>query len=122
MYDQMTILKFISLFSSGDSLFTNGQSFWFSDILSSKFSGEIYYNPIDNRYASKIGDRLYDIRGDITSIITHPYYRWDEYKDLSASESRRIERYLDQKYPKGRRDSIEVHRVQHYDRVRGIRS
>lgn len=45
--------------------FTNGCCYWFAVILRQRFKGKIVYDPVIGYFACKIGDAVYDIRGNI---------------------------------------------------------
>lgn len=65
------IEKFISNFAGSEGTFLNGCCYWFAWILERRFQDEdprIQYEPVDGHFVTKIGDRLYDIRGDVTAL------------------------------------------------------
>lgn len=71
-YDR--VLYFISKFKSYEKdevlekTFLKGYCYQFAIILKDRFDGEILYEPIEGHFVTMIGDKLYDIRGDVTSL------------------------------------------------------
>lgn len=68
----------------GDSTeaFTNGCCYWFAYILQKRFeayNATIMYSSVDNHFATKIGDKIYDITGDVTS--KYEWDKWDNFDD-----------------------------------------
>ena len=61
------ILYFIKKFSDfGNQVvecFTEGNCFWFVEVLAVEFAGEIYYDPIVGHFATMINGVMYDITG-----------------------------------------------------------
>ena len=67
------VLGFISNFNLGGGcqevidVFTCGCCYWFAFILTHRFpASELMYDEVENHFATKIGDRVFDITGDIT--------------------------------------------------------
>lgn len=81
------IMKFISLFEKAKDIFLNGCCYWFAYILSERFAGDIYYNPIDNHFAAKIGNGLYDASGEIDQ---DEFVTWESYRRQEPIECARI--------------------------------
>jgi len=82
------VLSFISRFTSKGryeqviAAFTQGCCYWFAVILQTRFekySPIIMYDYIINHFATKIGNRIYDITGDVTDKYT--WFPWDELND-----------------------------------------
>lgn len=65
------VLRFISRFTlSGnapqvETVFSCGCCYWFARILCERFDGVLFYNATENHFAAMVGERLYDIRGEI---------------------------------------------------------
>ena len=58
-----------------EKTFTQGWCYWFATILASRFSNygaEILYEPVRGHFITLIGNRYYDIRGDVTDEMI-PY-------------------------------------------------
>lgn len=68
-----------------DIVFTKGCCYWFSNILHIRFpESTIMYDPVANHFVTKIGDRLFDITGDVTDVYrTEP---WDTFSDSLERE------------------------------------
>lgn len=68
MRQQNEVEKFISSFH-GDSkeVFTRGKCYWFAFILCNEFQGKLYYSEKENHFVAMIGDKFYDITGDVTN-------------------------------------------------------
>ena len=48
-------------------VFTSGCCYWFAFILCKRFPNtKMMYDPIENHFAAQIGNKLYDITGDVT--------------------------------------------------------
>ncbi len=78
------VINFINLFQCEQTidLFTQGLCYWFAHILHTRFpyklffhedgltneASTIVYNAVEGHFMTKIGKRLYDIRGDVTSL------------------------------------------------------
>ena len=79
------IEKFISRFHSSDNIdevFTNGCCYWFAYILFVRFldiDAQIMYDKLCNHFATKIGDRIFDITGDVTDM--HEWEPWSDFDD-----------------------------------------
>ena len=57
------VLAFIKKRFPEDSHWTDGNCWWFAEILCVRFRGEIWYNPVDNHFVTKIGRHWYDHEG-----------------------------------------------------------
>lgn len=84
------VIGFINRFTSNGTntkiieTFLYGCCYWFAAILEQRFkdfNAYIVYSVVDNHFATQIGDRVYDISGDITD--KYKFIRWDEYDDDS---------------------------------------
>ena len=53
------VLAFIKKRFPEDSHWTDGNCWWFAEILCVRFRGEIWYNPVDNHFVTKIGRHWY---------------------------------------------------------------
>lgn len=83
-----------------ENCFSNGMCYWFADILRNRFNAEdvcVVYAPIDNHFACKINDRIYDVTGDVTDA--YKWYNWQMYASTDASHFRVIFRDCIMKYP-----------------------
>lgn len=102
MIDPNRVLDFIDHFTqAGDrkqviECFTCGNCFWFAYILHGRFSAEpnvqceIMYDEVENHFATKIDNEIYDITGIVTN-----QYDWIAWSDLwkkDPSLSKRIVR------------------------------
>ena len=77
-------LAFIKHFQNDGTIdvFMNGCCYWFAFILYSRFIGagaEIWYNEVTGHFATKICEKLYDIRGEIDST-EDGWIAFDEYR------------------------------------------
>lgn len=81
------IENFIIQFSEAANLFQYGMCYWFAFILKERYGGEIYYHPIHNHFATRIGGVLYDSLGELRSDGFEP---WEEYKKQDELETARI--------------------------------
>jgi hypothetical protein len=64
--------------------FTNGCCYWFAEILYLRFFAfysncAIVYDPLLNHWACAIGDRIYDITGDLTKNLKYSWVDWEEH-------------------------------------------
>lgn len=82
------VLNFIHTFTANGTrrevieTFTSGCCWWFATILHIRFpNSEIYYDQIDNHFAVKIGDGIYDITGE----CSNKYPMMQSWADLSDS-------------------------------------
>lgn len=73
------VMKFIDRFTYGEKqasveeCFTHGCCFWFAHTLVSRFQqGMLVYDQVMNHFGCLIGDRVYDITGDVTDA-----YFWE---------------------------------------------
>lgn len=81
------IHKFKQFDKSGEVVktFTEGYCYYFACILCERFKiGTIWYSEKDNHFAARIGSRLYDITGDITSRKADfiPWHKMQEVDSL----------------------------------------
>jgi len=61
-------------------VFTCGCCYWFAHILCSRFeNAKMMYDPIINHFVAQIGDRLYDITGDVTD--KYKVVEWKHFDD-----------------------------------------
>lgn len=80
------ILEFIKVFQSESNLklFKEVSCYWFSVILHERFTNsEIYYNPDEVHFATKIQGSLYDISGKMED---EGYYNFHEYIKIAPQE------------------------------------
>ena len=89
-----TVLQFISHYSNHKSLFLNGQCYWFAHILFWRFRMfypcAIYYNQIDNHFATAISNHLFDASGEIP--FTDNWLRWTDYASIEPLDANRVYR------------------------------
>ena len=70
-------------YDSVDRTFTEGCCYWFAVILHTRFpESYIVYDPTLNHFATKIGDRVFDVTGDVTEQAVSGWEPWDAYDDL----------------------------------------
>ena len=88
MCNNEDILTFIKRFQNEGTIktFTQGCCYWFAKILDERFNSDdipeenIWYNGIDNHFATLIGIHLYDITGDLGDIRElSGWERWNYY-------------------------------------------
>ena len=93
--DNDEILNFISRFNSDGNYYRvdtidcymSGCCYWFAYILPGRFSDNGAKSVIDyvrNHFAARIGERVYDITGDVTEYGT--WEVWDECEDPLQEE------------------------------------
>lgn len=74
-----------------DEVFTSGCCYWFAVILFGRFireGAEIMYDDVANHFGTKIGNKVYDITGDVTDS-----YNWLPWNDINdESHRKRIEK------------------------------
>lgn len=75
-----------------EDVFMNGYCYWFANILSTRFNGNIYYLPIMNHFVAKIYNNFYDIKGN-ANHYSETKYKWELYQKLEPLESERIKKY-----------------------------
>ena len=85
------IEEFIKLFSEAENVFLNNCCYWMAHILITRFGGEIVYDPVGGHFLSRINNKLWDIRGDVTSgyelVLT-----WETLRKQESAWAARIER------------------------------
>jgi len=92
------ITEFIQQFRGCEEVFLFGMCYWFAHILTSRFGGEILYHAVDNHFIARINERLWDARGDVTSIYSREdLVLWDEYEKTDKAHYERIVKYCIQK-------------------------
>lgn len=88
--DNSAILNFIKRFQNEGTIktFTQGCCYWFAKILDERFNSfehesGIWYNEIDNHFATLIDLHLYDITGDLGYIVNNQelenWCSWEDY-------------------------------------------
>ena len=73
-----------------DEVFTNGCCYWFANILYHRFlntGATIMYDEVINHFGTMIGNKIYDITGDVTD--KYNWVSWDSIHD-TALKSRII--------------------------------
>lgn len=88
----LLIRDFATDFTRSNEPFMNGFCYHFAVILRDLFDGEVWYNPIDNHYVTKINGDLYDARGVIQSNLDS-YVPWEEYKKEDPLHAERLMQY-----------------------------
>lgn len=80
------VLSFIARFTNNGKWqeviesFTCGCCYWFAHILCTRFPKAVMtYDPVKNHFATLIGERLYDITGDVTD--EYKVVTWHDYCD-----------------------------------------
>lgn len=76
-----------------EEVFTSGNCYYFALILKEKFSGEIYYLPIDNHFICRVMSSYYDITGRIEPT-EHPV-KWSDFKSDKTWRRRIIRDCID---------------------------
>ena len=98
------ILNFIKIFQTPETtkVFTNGCCYWFAVILSKRFEqSTIMYNPVENHFATRIKDGLYDITGRLEFTCHYKYVNgvqeydghwiaWDSYSCYDSLNRERV--------------------------------
>lgn len=90
------INQFIRHFQTNEgtiTTFTCGCCYWFAVILFIRFmpdGAQIVYDQVDNHFATMIGDRVYDITGDVTD--GHNWVLWRSMRYLDELLTSRIVR------------------------------
>lgn len=74
------VLYFIKQFAGAKDTFQYGCCYWFAEILAKRFSGEIWYNDIDNHFLTRIGGSFYDITGEVVPPEESELFsKWDDF-------------------------------------------
>lgn len=60
------IIRFIGQFRGAENVFLYGCCYWFAYILKGRFGAEIYYDDIINHFVGKIGEKFYDVSGEVS--------------------------------------------------------
>ena len=73
--------------------FTCGYCYHFAVMLEGVFkhgnrSVDLMYNPVENHFAAKINEKLYDINGEIND--TEEWMTWTEYQKFEPLDSERV--------------------------------
>lgn len=84
------VLAFIKHFQNEGTIktFTEGCCYWFAHILKERFSGLIYYNPVENHFATKIDGSLYDITGEL--VDGRNWMMWRKYIAMDLLDAIRV--------------------------------
>ena len=90
--------KFISYFNRfGEQVvecFTVGNCYWFSHILHTRFpQSELMINNVENHFACKIGDDIYDITGKCNDSYEGEWEYWEEYQKVEPIQAERVTDY-----------------------------
>ena len=81
------VLSFIKQFSDANEDFLFTKSYWFAVILKIRFKGEIFYNPGDNHWLTKIGDKMYDAIGWEDDPVGYSPWPGDFVKEVGTYNS-----------------------------------
>lgn len=93
MCKRTTILDFIGNFKGAEDTFLFGCCYWFSFILNERFGGATMYLPVENHYVQQIGDRLYDVSGDVTDKYKGAeIMKWSDMQERDSSLYKRLVR------------------------------
>lgn len=85
------VLNFIQRRFTIDCNWMNGNCYYFSLILQSRFSnGVIIYDPIDGHFLFRLDNFCYDFKGK--HKLPKVYYVWNKLKDEDINEYNRIKR------------------------------
>lgn len=80
------ISGFIKKFQKAEDTFLYGCCYWFALILSVRFGGNIYYDPVNNHFVTKIKHVFYDITGRVDG----DFIPWDGYETQDVLHYNRI--------------------------------
>lgn len=93
MCERTKILDFIENFKGAKDTFLFGCCYWFSFILNERFGGTTIYLPVENHYVQQIGDRLYDVSGDVTDKYKGAeIMKWSDMQERDSSLYKRLVR------------------------------
>ena len=100
-----TVINFINHFTDRNrrpqviDTFLDDCCYWFAEILWQRFSFEkdvneceIIYDPFINHWACQINEKIYDIRGDITTHLVYSWEKWEEYEKINELGTYRLYR------------------------------
>lgn len=92
--DKQTIIDFIRHFKDAEKTFLDGCCYWFCYILSARFGGSTFYEPVEGHFVQKIGDAFFDVRGDVTELYKdcRCMVCWDTYELVDPTHYRHIVR------------------------------
>lgn len=82
--DIPTFLKRFHDYNDVDTTFTHGCCYWFAMILMLRFANyhpQMMYDQIDNHFGVKLGEKVYDITGDITT--KYNMVPWNSISDIA---------------------------------------
>lgn len=86
----IAVENFIENFKKGfnekylEEVFLNGNCYHFALILKNMYDGEIFYDPHEQHFVTKINEKYYDIRGEIEPPVDE--YLWDDMENLNHEE------------------------------------
>lgn len=97
MTDPEKILAFIARFHGSEDTFLHGCCYWFAHILDKRFwrtdAVDILYEPVEGHFITKINNRLYDVRGEVTELYRgKPMYSLDALRHDSGAMYRHLMR------------------------------
>lgn len=82
------VYNFISKRFPEDCNWTTGNCYYFAIILKARFSGELWYEPVENHFVCLIDNIFYDHDGEWKP--TDNILRWSEFMLLDCLETSRI--------------------------------
>ena len=97
--DVLTFIKHFSSYGPGViNCFANGNCYWFAAILRDRFTKElpphapkvrchIMYDEVINHFGCLIGDKIYDISGDVTDK-----YHWEDWDNVRLRDNKHAKR------------------------------
>lgn len=90
--DWREVEYFVGEFWAARDTFTSGCCYWFAWILCERFGGRVVLDVLDNHFVAELGDRYYDVTGDVTERIraAEVVLSMDELESYDALWSRRI--------------------------------
>ena len=91
------ILAFITRFKGSEEVFLHGCCYWFAYILDYRFyleySTAIMYEPVEGHFITRIGNRFYDVRGDVTELYRgKPMYDVEQLRKENSKMYRHLMR------------------------------
>ena len=75
-----------------EDTFMNGYCYWFAQMITKRFNGEIWFNPYICHFAAFVEDRLYDASGMLED--SYGWYNWDGWSAMNQYEAAQIERTI----------------------------
>lgn len=82
------VLDFIQRRFPTDCNWLTGNCYYFAQILKERFSGEIWYDPIEGHFVTKIENEFYDWSG--IRKFDYELYKWNDYWKIDYLHMERI--------------------------------